>query len=514
MDFSEKINLLMKMVHTTNFELAETLDVDPSLISRWRTGERKVGTSSPYIAKIARFFAERIQEDFQKVAILELMGRHLEDKGVSKGDMVKFLTRWLLNEPYIDPESLTQLINKIGNTANYYPKLEARPLPTEPKGRETYCETFVGKEGLRAAAIKLLLQATRKENSGKRCFLFSDEPMDWIGEDPEFANTWSYLLMSSIKNGIQIEIIHTLERQQKELILAIEKWLPLYLTGSVKSYYYPARRDDMFYNTSFTLEGVASIRGNAVRGEVDENFTYDYVTEPEQLKKIEASFQLMKNKCDPLIKVYTDKIIDEYSVHDISIFNNHDGDFLTLQSDPLSGMDNSLLKSFLLRGGISPTKAEEIIAYNDNKREDLREGISSKTFQLVMSLPRITDVRKGIVPALIPELLSGRTFFYTPEEYKAHLKNLISEMQKWDNFEVLLIPRKHIVQSVQLFVVKDKSMVVFKHTTPRLIFVSEQYDMVKAMESFITNMVSKIPKRNNNKEFVIESLTNFIAKIG
>ncbi|MFA7540428.1 MAG: hypothetical protein WCY52_08225, partial [Sphaerochaetaceae bacterium] len=79
---------------------------------------------------------------------------------------------------------------------------------------------------------------------------------------------------------------------------------------------------------------------------------------------------------------------------------------------------------------------------------------------------------------------------------------------------VLLIPRKHIVQSVQLFVVKDKSMVVFKHTTPRLIFVSEQYDMVKAMESFITNMVSKIPKRNNNKEFVIESLTNFIAKIG
>ena len=81
MDFSEKINLLMKMVHTTNFELAETLDVDPSLISRWRTGERKVGTSSPYIAKIARFFAERIQEDFQKVAILELMGRHLEDKG-------------------------------------------------------------------------------------------------------------------------------------------------------------------------------------------------------------------------------------------------------------------------------------------------------------------------------------------------------------------------------------------------------------------------------------------------
>ena len=87
-------------------------------------------------------------------------------------------------------------------------------------------------------------------------------------------------------------------------------------------------------------------------------------------------------------------------------------------------------------------------------------------------------------------------------------------MEKIDNFEVLLFPRKHIIQSVQLYVIKDQTMVVFKHTTPRFAFISEQSDLIKAMESFINNAISRIPKRNSNKEAVIQTLSNFITKIG
>ncbi len=513
MNFNEKFNLLMKMVHTTNFELAEVLEVDPSLISRWRTGERQVGNSSPYLPKIAQYFAQNAQEDFQKVAILELTGHHWEDKGVGERRMTKYLSQWLVDEPYIDPKSLTTLIDTIGNSANYYPSFETLPLPFEPGGEKMTREIFMGKKGLRQATTKLLLQAIRKENSGKSLQLFSNEPMDWITEDVEFARLWSYLAMKGIKNKIKIEIIHTLERQPKELIQAIEKWLPLYLTGAVKSYYYPSRKDNLFYHTSFYLEGVAMVRGNTVKGEADENFTYSYSDDPSQLNLFSNAFHLMKKGCRPLVNVFTEKNIKRYLAKNISFFTNPKGDVLTVQSDLLSGMDNALLERFFERGKLDLETIETIIGNNNHRVEQINDT-PGRSFKLVMSLPRITDVRKGIVPAIVPELLSGRTFFYTPEEYKDHLKNLIELMEKIDNFEVLLFPRKHIIQSVQLYVIKDQSMVVFKHTTPRFAFISEQSDLIKAMESFINNAISRIPKRNSNKEAVIQTLSNFITKIG
>ncbi len=504
----------MKMVHTTNFELAEVLEVDPSLISRWRTGERQVGSSSPYLPKIAQYFAENAQQDFQKVVLLELTGHYWEDKGVGMRRLSKYLAQWLVNEPNIDSKSLTALIDTIGNSSNYFPSVETHPLPFEPEGTRVNRELFIGKKGLQEATTKLLLQAIRKENSGKRLYLFSNEPMDWITEDPEFAQTWSHLAMLGIQNKIKIEIIHTLQRQPKELMQAIEKWLPLYLTGAVKSYYYSARNDNLFYQTSFYLEGVAIISGNTVRGEADENFHYSYIEETTQLNSFSNSFKLMKNECRPLVRVYTDKNIERYLAQNISFFAAPQGDVLTVQSDLMSGMSNTLIKEFFERGNIDPQKSEAIIGINDQRMGQINDKASPRSFKLVMSLPRITDVRKGIVPALIPELLSGRTFFYTPEEYKAHLRSLIELMQNVDNFEVLLFPRKHIIQSVQLFVVKDQSMIVFKQTTPRFAFVSEQANLVKAMESFINNAISKIPKRNSDKEAVIKTLSNFITKIG
>jgi hypothetical protein len=67
MKFNEKINLLIKMTNTTNASLATALEIDPSLISRWRTGVRQPNLSSTYIEKISDYFASTAKEDYQKV---------------------------------------------------------------------------------------------------------------------------------------------------------------------------------------------------------------------------------------------------------------------------------------------------------------------------------------------------------------------------------------------------------------------------------------------------------------
>src|SRR5690554_2259592 len=132
MRFSEKINLLMKMANTTNSKLARTLGIDPSLVSRWRTGAREPGDDSHYIQLIGLFFASQARQDFQRVALLELTGHQMEDKNVGEPIIASYLTRWLANESKISTESIQVLLDSIGSMENQPTHVPQVHLPAEP----------------------------------------------------------------------------------------------------------------------------------------------------------------------------------------------------------------------------------------------------------------------------------------------------------------------------------------------------------------------------------------------
>ena len=59
MEFSEKLSFLMKLCETTNKQLGEVLGLDPSQISRLRSGRRGMPGNGEYLQRISQFFAER-----------------------------------------------------------------------------------------------------------------------------------------------------------------------------------------------------------------------------------------------------------------------------------------------------------------------------------------------------------------------------------------------------------------------------------------------------------------------
>src|SRR5690554_2305918 len=102
MDFSKKIDLLMKMTHIKNNQLALAIGVDPSLVSRWRTGSRELNLTSPYLNKICAFFAENAKEDYQKLALLELTGNTYENQDITIMKLTTVLEKWFVGESKID----------------------------------------------------------------------------------------------------------------------------------------------------------------------------------------------------------------------------------------------------------------------------------------------------------------------------------------------------------------------------------------------------------------------------
>jgi hypothetical protein len=503
----------MKMANTTNSKLAAALGVDPSLISRWRTGAREPGDDSRYIQLIGVYFASQAHQDFQRVALLELTGHQMEDKNVSESVIATYLNRWLSNEAKISTESVQILLDSIGTVGENPPSSLNVPFPTEPQGETVGFQTFSGREGLRSATIKLLIRALQSNKVHANMLLFSDESMDWIVENPQFARQWYTLMSTCIRKGLKIEVIHTLSRDSNELAIAVQRWLPFYMTGAIVSYYYPEKRDDMFHHTTFVLEGEAVVSSTSVRGQGRDTVQYLYTTDQVSVKAAEIAFDTQRSLCKPLVRTYTGEDTQKYIDEQVSLLTTHRTRGMGMQSLVLNGMPLDLLESMLVREQVPPAIREQILEKQKHRLKVSGEHLQHTQFQLVMSLPRITDVLKGRVPALVPELLTHRKFTYLPMEYYAHLMAIIDMLIKYEPLDMVILPSKHMLHSVQLFAMEQGGLLVMKHRDPKFVFISEQHDLISAVMSYVSQETLRIPKRERNKAFVIDKLRAFAQRI-
>lgn len=74
MQFYEKLVFIMNLTQTSNRKLAQALRVDPSIISRLRTGKRGIPRNSELLRSMALFFSERCNTDYQRRALSEMVG--------------------------------------------------------------------------------------------------------------------------------------------------------------------------------------------------------------------------------------------------------------------------------------------------------------------------------------------------------------------------------------------------------------------------------------------------------
>ena len=260
MNVSEKLDLLMKLTGTKNVTLAKAVSYDASYISRIRSGKRELPSQTPFIISVSDYMARRIAKDPQiRQLIMEsvipaLLTAHSDE------EIAACLTEWLLQE---EAEiSIGQLLTHIIQSSprhNCKVPVPAAPAQQNPavspvsilkNQKECKFETFYGNAGKRKAVEAFLTSAI----AGGGCYkllLYSDESMSWLTEDVQFAYQWLQLILTFIRSGGKIEIIHTVRRDIGEMLDAVEKWMPIYMTGAMTSFYNPKLRDSILRRTLF-----------------------------------------------------------------------------------------------------------------------------------------------------------------------------------------------------------------------------------------------------------------------
>ncbi|WP_028510723.1 helix-turn-helix transcriptional regulator [Ruminococcus sp. NK3A76] len=293
--FGEKLSAAMSVAGLSNSKLSRLANIDPSYISRMRSGSRMPKNSPSLVHRLCGIIAEKAKEKGSSETLFELTG-HKPGEG---SELTGVLFAWLYDhsrtEGSLAVEKLIDTISAIPGTGSAGTEKARIPIQAQTDKVETY----IGIEGLQSAVTRLLSSAANE--GGRQLMLYSDQPILW--KSGSFQSTWERLIETCIENKVRMKIIYSLDRIPfTNIFEAISKSLPVYMTGLVDSYYCTLSASMRSYRTVFLDVGHACIEGNFIRG-MEREARYRYITSQDELEYIKKNYDMIMLDCKPLITV-------------------------------------------------------------------------------------------------------------------------------------------------------------------------------------------------------------------
>lgn len=307
-NFGEKLNSIMNLLNLNNKKLSTMINVDASMISRFRNGHR-TPAKNPIITDIlCQALVDEIVEYNHIDDISELIGINSNDSE-DKDILYAHFRNWLcdLNLPdKLAVNSLIQTMNEfVPPDISFDPSIDISTIVAPSIINDT-ASYYIGLSGIRQAVIRFL--ATVILSDAKELYLYSDDDTDWMVEDNIFRRQWTILMGILIKKGVHISIIHNINRNVPEMIDAIKSWLPLYMSGMISAYYSKQNNGNRFAHTLFVCPGVACIE--SFHANSMDNQLYEYHTDLIHINYYMDIWNTLLASSETLIRIHNNEVYD------------------------------------------------------------------------------------------------------------------------------------------------------------------------------------------------------------
>ena len=277
----------MELTNTSNATLSRVLSFDASYISRIRSGKRSLPSKHPFTANVSSYFARNLKENYKAAAVSEICPGQTWPEDTDEAAT-------LIYEYLYAKDDVKSLINHMAaSIAQNDNKDDTASFSSRERA------FYYGNQGKREAVYRFLKILIDNDEPAD-LLLCSDEPMDWLYEDDAFAAAWSHLLILLLKKGSRIRIIHSISRDANEMWEAVRKWMPLYFSGCVESWYYPKIRDDVYHRTLFIASPYAAIVSSAVQGQTGESLNL-LLQNADAVRALENEYTAYRSLCRPLM---------------------------------------------------------------------------------------------------------------------------------------------------------------------------------------------------------------------
>lgn len=480
---SKNFNELVTTLDINMAELSRLSSYDASLLSKIRTGNRNPSSPRDFVTAVCEFIVKKYKYTDDKRAVAILINSRLEDLEDNSNYFNK-LFNWFSTNSTPSHNYINGFLTNLDKfDLNEYIKaihFDEMKVPFVPFYK-AISKTYYGIEEMKKGELDFF-KATVLSKNNDPIFMCSDMPMEDMAQDIEFGKKWMFAIAMTLKKGFHLNIIHNLDRPFNEMMLGLESWIPIYMTGQVSPYYFKGLQDNIYCHFNY-VSGTVALFGECINGHHNKG-KYTLTTNKNDISYYKTKSECLLSKATPLMEIYKTENRNSYSSFITSSANIKGDRRRILSSLPIHTISNELFMKILKRNNVSDEDIKQIqLSIQEQKK------IVDNTLQTNILEDEIVEVSKEEFTKSPLSLFLADTFYeneiyYTYEEYLEHLE-LTKEYAKNNTNYKLTFNRHHIFKNIQILILEKHWVMVSKNKSPSIHFVIHHPKLRNAIENFI-----------------------------
>lgn len=486
--FTANYDALITTLKINMKELSSATNFDTSYLYRVRSGQRRPKDLEAFADGFCRFITARYNEISDKAKVAELIG--CEPESIRQNtDYLSHLKTWLYHASTENTSNfMRNFLEKLDEfdldeyiRAIHFDELKVPSMPFQLPTSKNY----FGVEEMRKGELDFF-KSTVLSKSTEPIFMCSDMPMDDMAKDMDFNKKWMFAIAMSLKKGLHLNIIHNIDRPFHEMMLGLEAWIPIYMTGQISPYHIPNISTSVYHHFNY-VSGSVALTGEWIHGHHDKG-KYYLTNNKEEVSYYKEKAACLLEKAQPLMEIFTETSEQLFLNFLNSTIQKKGKRHNVLSALPIYTISPELLEKILIRNHVTEKEKKKLLAYAKQER-DLTETILKDNiiFDEVIQLSQ-EEFQKHPMKLFLAGAFYDAEIPYTFEEYQEHLE-LTKNFTACHENHKLKESNEHAFRNIQIQILEGSYVLISKAKSPVIHFVIRHPKMVHAMENFIPPIV-------------------------
>lgn len=479
--FSNNLNTLITSLNINTHEMSKYIVFDASHISRIRYGKAKPSNPVEFSNKICSYILNRYKNLDDINNLMMIIGCKKSD--LSNEKIYSTLFNWLTSEIVPVKSKVSDFLHHLDsfNLDDYIKviKFDELKVPSIPfyKAKTKH---YYGIEEMKQGELNFF-KGTVLSKSKEDIFMCSDMPMEDMAKDIDFGKKWMFAIAMCLKKGHHLNIIHNLDRPFNEMMLGLESWIPIYMTGQISPYYLSNLKNNIYNHLNY-VSAAAALSGECINGFHNKGMYY-LTTNKNEIEYYKEKSDLLLKKAKPLMEIYRESNIKEYHLFLKKDENIECDRTRYISSLPLFTISDELLIKILKRNKLTKEEIDKIIKYKNNEFKYMNSILKkNKVFDYIYVIKE-DEFISDTPSLLLNNLFIDKTINYTYKEYIEHLK-LTNEYAKNNKNYNILTEKDKTFKNITITILKNNHVIISKNSNPTIHFVIRHPKLVAAIESF------------------------------
>lgn len=491
---------ILNLLEISPTSLAKEINVDRSLISKWKNGSRKIDIHSTYLDKIIDYLITKNLKLGIK-SLENLFSKVYDIENIEELHLVLYLKKFIVDNQIYESNNKIQI------------EMKTKNLNTEINTDSSIFPVNIH-SGLnnRKKCILDFLEFSLNLNNNHKITLIYCNSFNQCMTDTNFNKIWQKYISQLLSLNYKIDLILSSYKDINFLILSPN----IILNNNLNIFYYSYTFNEPIKFTIHILESQCAMFGYNINN--DENSVI-YTSVYKDNISIDSYSSIAENIKNSSKIIFIRKNTFEYLKNSYNLNHQLGKYLLSLETNIFYYnaipshlfMSDELFKSVLLNSVDSKTMFDKNFLYFKKSKQHLIKILASNKiiyFCPIHSLKNISKMNK--ITYTSDNLLIDTTLTLTNEHLKKHIHSTVEFLKQHKNFEICLVTESLFTNSlsIQCLVKKNHFFCIFDQEKSSTPLISEDTSFVNTITDFIEKYFVYSPHEMKSKTSVSNILLN------